>query len=217
MKKRLLCAIAAAGLVFTCASYIPVLAENKAEEGIIIYELGDPRVPVPDPNAVVHDLNTSEEYGMDLQSVEDVSEKPVIVYELGDPRVPVIDCDVTENLHILEESVTRGDQKPDKYYNLAFGAYDFSFSNVRQYVYTNRYFSPNANGYISVSTSGIENSVRISMIEYGTDTVVHTWQGDPQSIAGLGFYGDSSKFYYYKFEPYGVSFVSGSGQIFWDN
>lgn len=215
MKKRLLCAIAAAGLVFTCVSHIPVLAENKAEEGIIIYELGDPRVPVPDPNAVVHDLNTSEEYGMDLQSVEDVSEKPVIVYELGDPRVPVIDSDSIEDLHILEELVTRGDYAPTQYHNLAAGDYDYSFTNVREYVYTNAYFSTDKDGYISVTTSGINKSVRISMIELDTGTVVKTWEGDPQSVSGVGFPGEVSKFYYFKFEPYNVPYISGSGQVYW--
>ena len=68
-----------------------------------------------------------------------------------------------------------------------------------------------------MSTNQISDPVRILMMEYSTNEVVHTWEGDPQSIAGLGFYGGLSKYYYFRFEPYNVGRVNGSGSIFWDD
>ncbi len=216
MKKRLLCAVAVAGLVVSaCISRIPVHAENKEERELIIYELGDPRVPVTDrSNSVVHNLNASEDEGEDYEGMD---ERPIIIYELGDPRVPVVDKDNADNIHILEETVAKGDFAPTEYYNLASGAYEYNFSNVTKFVHTNRYFSTNGNGYISVSTTGINNPVRISMIEHGTNEVISSWEGDPRTVLGVGFPGNPSKFYYFRFMPYGVTSVSGFGEIFWDN
>lgn len=217
MRKRLLCAVAIAGLVVSITfPHIPVLAENGDEKPVITYELGDSRVTTTDDtDSIVHDLNVSEDYEVDIQSMSDAYERPVIVYELGDSRVPTIEHDCVGNLHILEEPVTKGDYAPTKYHNLAVSNYDFSFTNVRNYVYTNAYFSTDKDGYISVSTSGINRSLRISMIELDTGTVVKTWEGDPSDQSGVGFPGDSSKFYYFKFEPYNEISISGSGEVYW--
>lgn len=188
--------------------------EDISKVPIIIYELGDPRVPaVSESDAVVHDLNKNE---TDLQSVEDKDDRPIIVYELGDTKVPVIDWSNTDHLNFLEEPVGADGFAPSVFYNLVSGSCNFSFSNVHQYVITNTYFSTNGNGYISVSTSGINNSVRISMIEYGSDKVVGSWEGDPQTVSGVSFPGNPSKFYYFKFEPCDIMSITGICGVFWD-
>ena len=79
--------------------------EDISNVPIIVYELGDPRVPTTtadENNAVVHDLNASEDCETDSESLEDISNVPIIVYELGDPRVPVIDNDTMGDSNILE-------------------------------------------------------------------------------------------------------------------
>ena len=104
-----------------------------------------------------------------------------------------------------------------KYHDLSFKEYIFEFVYLRDHVYTGKYFKTDDNGYIAMSTNQISDPVRILMMEYSTNEVVHTWEGDPQSIAGLGFYGGLSKYYYFRFEPYNVGSVNGSGSIFWDD
>lgn len=197
--KRLVCAVAAVGLIVTtCFSHLSAFAESK------------------DGNLVI-DLNASEDCETDSESLEDISNVPIIVYELGDPRVPVIDNDTMGDSNILEESVARWDFPPTKYHDLSFKEYIFEFVYLRDHVYTGKYFKTDDNGYIAMSTNQISDPVRILMMEYSTNEVVHTWEGDPQSIAGLGFYGGLSKYYYFRFEPYNVGSVNGSGSIFWDD
>lgn len=87
MMKRLVCAVAAVGLIVTtCFSHLSAFAESK------------------DGNLVI-DLNASEDCETDSESLEDISNVPIIVYELGDPRVPVIDNDTMGDSNILEDQL----------------------------------------------------------------------------------------------------------------
>ena len=187
--------------------------DDISKKPIIIYELGDPRVPdASESNGVIHDLNKNE---TDTESLDDISKRSIIIYELGDTKVPVIDWSNTEYLNFLEEPIGAKDFAPSIYHNLEVGSCNYSFSNVHQYVFTNAYFSTNKDGYISVSINGINNSMRISMIEYGSDKVVGSWAGDPQTVSGISFPGDSTKFYYFKFESYdNITSITGICGIF---
>lgn len=137
MKKSLLCSIVAVGLAASiCFPRLPIFAENEEAPSIIIYELGDSRVPaVEESDTVIHDLNVSEDCEAALQSADDTDEGAVIIYELGDDRVPATNEDTMEDVHILRETVARGNSAPTTFYNLATGAYSYSFSNVKERVY----------------------------------------------------------------------------------
>ena len=225
MKKLLAIAAAAVAAVSACFSQLSVFANEEDgsaviyDPSIIIYELGDPRVPAADTgNGVVHDLNTSEEECTDLQDEEDAYARPLILCEPGDERVPAIDWDGLDDLHILEESAAGEDAAAPGFYNLMWVGYSYQFSDVQEYVLTDESFMADESGYLFVSTSSIDGPVRISMLEYESGKVVGSWEGDPQTVSGIGFPGKKlSGFYYFKFEPCGAASLSGSGGIFWNN
>lgn len=211
MKRKLSCFVIITIFIMLLVfpTFLSFAKENNSESKVadgpsIIYKLGDSRIPSVDMDNTLYDLSAEKEAPLGS----------VIIYKQDDKKFPFIDMD---NVNILDEIFVRGDFKPTDFCDLSYQNYSYSFSNVKNYVYTEKYFNTNSRGYISITTNEINGPIRISMIEYGSDTIVSKWEGDPKEISGLGFKTDRTKTYYFMFEPLDNNIISGAGVIFHNN
>ena len=190
--------------------------EDVAKAPIIVYGLDDERFQAAleknGGNGIVHDLNdpyTSEESNEE-------EDRSVLVFRAGE-EMPGAGEYCPGKTNELYEIPDGENAVPEVYCNLGWKcSYGYCFSDVRLAV-TGVYVDPDVEGYLFLSCSGIENPVRISMIEYETGRVVNQWEGNPEEVSGVAFPGKVSKFYYFKFESCDGEPISGTGEIFWGN
>ena len=152
-------------------------------------------------------------------TMEDTSSNvTVVIHEKNEGEIldvtPPLLNDEVHNLGLMRTSL-----RPTESYNLTGRDYYYHLYGMTNYVYTEYTFNTDSSGRISISTDGLDSGgkdIKIILYEDGfwSGTEVSSWIGNPKSIQGLGFNGlNSSKKYYFKFEAYNASSVSGGGYI----
>lgn len=84
------------------------------------------------------------------------NETVVVVYPKNDVSDRDNENPAGQEIHIIN-SVTRGNTRPGKLWNLEQADYLYEIQNMRDHVYTDRYFEPDDNGCISISTDGLHS------------------------------------------------------------
>lgn len=138
---------------------------------------------------------------IDVFAAEATGQVTVVEYRGAESNVPEEDSQEADVLFNRKEA--RGETAPIHYWDLSERPYKYILKNVTEYTITNRYFKPDANGCISISTIGLDaggNEITIELKKTGGffyDKVVASWTGNPQSIQGLGFNNLDPEAYYY--------------------
>lgn len=214
-------------LVLACAFTVakPVVSFAKA----LAKEDTGAFVEVYEKDSTAFSMNRSTSGYVDVLDGElpdfaqwDESEAFVTVYELDDEIVPqeiTTQNNADAEIHYLRE--TRSGDIPSAFWNLdTSGDYQYALVEVQNFVYTDFCFGCDTEGYIAMSFGSLDTNgknMRISIINSANDSVVSSWTGDPESIAGLGWGGLSEfRTYYFKFEAYEADSVSGTGWIMHD-
>lgn len=160
------------------------------------------------PVATAVPANNAKAISTTSNFVDDLNKEPVIVESANNAKViEVTNVTVptsTEPTQILkgQSSVARSSNVPNSYWNLAAGSYPGSFDYVQDYVFTNYYFSTNAEKsiFISVSTQSEtlqQGSFRIVAYETGSNNAVATYYGTVGITANAKFYNLSANKTYY--------------------
>ncbi len=204
--------------VFTVAKPIVSFAEALAKEDTGAF------VEVYEKDSASFSMSRSTSGYVDVLDGElpdfaqwDESEAFVTVYELDNEITSQNNADA--EIHYLRE--TRSGDIPSAFWNLdTSGDYQYALVVVQNFVYTDFCFGCDTEGYIAMSFGSLDTNgknMRISIINSANDSVVSSWTGDPESIAGLGWGGLSEfRTYYFKFEAYEADSVSGTGWIMHD-
>lgn len=132
-------------------------------------------------------------------------------------QLPVHD---SERVTLNQSVSTRGKEYPTAEYDLNEASYIFYFE-TSSYTYLNHLFTPDSNGEFILAVndwnSGGEE-VKIEVFRRGllAPYRVHTWTGEPTTIAGIGYSNlVPGEKYFFKISTYQADSVSGYGEIYY--
>ena len=140
----------------------------------------------------------------------------VVVYEITDETAS--NSDIFSSASDVR-NLSRSSAVPVDNWDLSSHYYRYGIYGMTECVYSDYLFDADSNGRISISTNNLNSGhsrIKISIHKWPAlfNSEVASWIGDPQSIQGLGFNNLSNEYYYFfKFEAYEASSVSGYGYI----